>query len=37
MLDTIPAEPDALAEELIAHGCTAQLEVLSQAMRVDAD
>jgi hypothetical protein len=37
MLDAVPSEPDALAEELISHGCTAQLEVLSQAMRVDAD
>ena len=36
MLDTVPAEPDALAEDLISHGCTAQLEVLSQALQVDA-
>jgi hypothetical protein len=37
MLDAVPSEPDALADELISHGCTAQLEVLSQAMRVDTE
>jgi hypothetical protein len=35
LLDTVPEQPDALAEDLISHGCTAQLDVLSQAMRVD--
>jgi hypothetical protein len=35
VLDTVPDAPDALAEDLISHGCTAQLDVLSQALRVD--
>ena len=35
LLDTVPDEPDALAEDLISHGCTAQLDVLSEALRVD--
>lgn len=37
VLDTVPDAPDALAEDLISHGCTAQLDVLSQAMRVDQE
>lgn len=37
VLGTIPAEPDALAEDLISHGCTSQLDVLSQATKVDAE
>jgi hypothetical protein len=37
LLGTVPSEPEALAEDLISHGCTAQLEVLSQAMRVDEE
>jgi DNA primase len=35
LLDAVPDQPDALAADLIAHGCTAQVEVLSQALRVD--
>lgn len=35
VLDTVPDQPDALAEDLISRGCTAQLDVLSKAMRVD--
>lgn len=37
LLDTVPDQPDALAEDLISHGCMAQLDVLSQAMRGDED
>lgn len=37
LLGTVPSEPEALAEDLISHGCTAQLEVLAQAMRVDEE
>jgi hypothetical protein len=35
VLDAVPGEPDALAADLISHGCTSQLDVLSQAMKVD--
>jgi hypothetical protein len=35
LLDAVPDQPDTLAADLIAHGCTAQVEVLSQALRVD--
>jgi hypothetical protein len=34
LLDTVPATADELASELIAKGCTAQLDVLSSAMTV---
>jgi hypothetical protein len=37
LLDSVPDQPDALAEDLISHGCTAQLDVLSQATRVDEE
>jgi hypothetical protein len=32
ILPTVPAEPEALAQQLIANGCTWQLELLSNAM-----
>jgi hypothetical protein len=35
LLDAVPDQPDALAAELISYGCTAQVDVLSQALRVD--
>jgi len=35
LLDSVPDQPDALAEDLISHGCMAQIDVLSQATRVD--
>ena len=37
VLDSVPDQPDALAEDLIAHGCTAQLDLLAKAMQVDQD
>ncbi len=37
VLDTVPDQPDALAEDLISHGCTAQLDLLSKAMRTDEE
>jgi hypothetical protein len=32
MLDTVPADPETLAETLIGHGCTAQLTAMSTAL-----
>jgi len=34
VLDSVAEEPEALAQQLIEHGCTKQLEVLSSAMMV---
>jgi hypothetical protein len=34
VLDSVPDQADALAEKLIANGCTTQLKVLSSAMKV---
>jgi hypothetical protein len=35
VLDGVPDEPEDLAAQLIANGCTRQLEILSSAMMVD--
>ena len=35
VLPAVPEEPEDLAAELIANGCTRQLEILSSAMMVD--
>ena len=34
VLTSVPNEPEALAQQLIEHGCTKQLEVLSSAMMI---